>query len=106
VSDELPETPAAYRARVMLSVMNAVVAAGSIDGLEEGMVEMDAALDGICDAIVMLVAGSGLDKTPKDRRDTADRCRKRILTHSNEVARRVATGEHLPWTMNPIGDVH
>jgi hypothetical protein len=25
---------------------------------------------------------------------------------SNEVARRVAAGEELPWTMKPMGEVH
>jgi hypothetical protein len=98
--------PEAYRARVMLNVLNAVVAAGSINGSDEATVEVQMALKGVCEAIAMLVAGAGLDRTPKDRRDTADLCRRYILTASNEIARRVATGEQLPWTMSPMGEVH
>ena len=98
--------PEAYRARVMLNVLNAVVAAGSINGSDEAMVEMQMALKGVCEAIAMLVAAGGEDQTAKDRRDTADLCRRHILTASNEIARRVAAGEQLPWTMNPMGEVH
>jgi hypothetical protein len=101
-----PADPEAYRARVMLNVLNAVVEAGSVEGADECLVEMQMALKGVCDAIAMLVAAGGVDRSPKDRRDTADLCRRHILTASNQIAARVEGGEQLPWTMNPMGEVH
>ena len=104
--DDSFNDPANYRARVMLGVLNATVVAGQIEGAESCVVDLPTALDGMCDAIVMLVAAAGVDKTPKERRDTADLCRKRILYSSNEAARRVAAGEELPWTMDAMGEMH
>ncbi|MBB5717057.1 hypothetical protein [Sphingomonas aerophila] len=100
------DTPQAYRARVMINVLNAVVKAGRAGGSEESMVELQMALTGMCDAIAMLVAASGEDHTPKDRRDTADLCRRHVLTASNGIAAKLAAGEELPWTLQSLGETH
>lgn len=63
------------------------------------MVELQMAVTGMCDAIAMLLAASGEDRTPKDRRDTADLCRKHVLTSANGIARKLEAGEQMPWTM-------
>lgn len=94
-----------YRRDVMTAVIDAVIRAGGADREVAGVVKFPAALEGICDAIVMLVAAAGVDRSPKQRRDTADLCRRRILTSSGEVARRIAAGEELPWTMPAITSV-
>lgn len=99
-------SPEEYRSRVLLSVLNAVVEAGRSEGSEECLMEMQMALNGVCDAIAMLVAVGAIDQMPKDRRDTADLCRRRILTTSNDIARRVGTGEELPGTMQPLGKLN
>lgn len=98
--------PLAYRSRVMLGVLTAVTEAGQIDGSDECMVELQDAVAGMCDAIAMLLAASGHDRTPKDRRDTADLCRRHVLTAANGIAAKLAAGEELPWTMRPMGEVH
>lgn len=54
----------------------------------------------------MLLAASGQDKTPKDRRETADLCRKLVLAAENGIAAKLAAGEKLPWTMQPPGEFH
>lgn len=96
----------AYRVRVMINVLNAVVEAGRTDGTDECMVELQMAVTGMCDAIAMLVAASGQDRTPKDRRDTADLCRRHVLTAGNSIAAKLAAGEELPWTLRPMGDLN
>jgi hypothetical protein len=107
---DLPAThatnPASYRSRVMLNVLNAVVEAGSVDGSEECIVELQMAVAGMCEAIAMLLAASGQDRTPKDRRETADLCRRHVLTAANAIAARLAAGEELPWTMQPMGELN
>lgn len=95
--------PAGYRGRVTINVLNAVVSAGGSDVSDECMVELRTAVAGMCDAIAMLMAASGADRTPKDRRETADLCRRPVLTVANGIAARVAAGEELPWTMQPLG---
>lgn len=90
----------------MLNVVNAVVEAGGVEGSDECMVELQMAVAGMCDAIAMLVAASGHDRTPKDRRDTADLCRKLVLAAGNGIAAKVAAGEELPWKMQPLGEFH
>lgn len=104
--DTAADNAEAYRGRVMVNVLNAIVEAGKVDGSEQGMIELEVALDGVSDAIAMLVAAAGVDTSPKHRRDTADLCRKRILTSSNQIAARVAAGEELPWTLNAIGELN
>lgn len=96
----------AYRARVMINVLNAVVEAGNTEGTEEAIVELQMAVTGMCDAIAMLLAASGEDRTPKDRRDTADLCRKLVLTAGNAIAAKLAAGEEMPWTMRPMGELN
>lgn len=49
------------------------------------MVELRTAVQGMCDAIAMLVAASGEDRTPRDRRDTADLCRRHSSTAANGI---------------------
>jgi hypothetical protein len=100
------DTPEAYRGRVMINVLNAVVEAGKVSGWEESMIELQMALTGVCDAIAMLVAAAGEDHTPKDRRDTADLCRRHVLTASNGIAAKLAAGEELPWTLQSLGETH
>ena len=90
----------------MINVLNAVVEAGSVDGADEAMVELQMAITGMCDAIAMIVAASGEDRNPKDRRDTADLCRKHVLVAANGIAAKVAAGEELPWTLRPTGEVN
>lgn len=70
------------------------------------MVELQEAVTGMCDAIAMLLAASGEDRTPKDRRDTADLCRRHVLTAANGIARKLEEGEQLPWTMRPMGELN
>ena len=101
-----PENPETYRARVMIGVLNAIVAAGAEDGGDVGLVELQTAVDGACDAIAMLVAAARVDPSARDRRETADLCRKRILVSSNQIAARVAAGEPLPWKLDAIGTTH
>ena len=101
-----PYRPESYRKRVLLNVTNAVVEAGTAEGSDEGVLEIQEALAGICEAIAMIVAAGSIDKTAKDRRDTADLCRRLILTASNTIARRVEAGEELPWTMRLLGPLH
>ena len=60
----------------------------------------------MCDAIAMLMAASGADATPKDRRDTADLCRRHVLTAANGIARKLVAGEELPWKLTPMGEVN
>lgn len=98
--------PQTYRARVMLNVLNAVVQAGEAEGTDQAMVELQMAVMGMCDAIAMLVAASGQDRTPKDRRDTADLCRRYVLTAGNGIAQKLAAGEELPWTLTPMSELN
>ena len=98
--------PLAYRSRVMLNVLNAVVGAGGVEGSDECMVELQMAVMGMCDAIAMLVAASGQDRTPKDRRDTADLCRRYVLTAGNGIAAKLAAGEELPWKLQSMGELN
>ena len=98
--------PLAYRTRVMVGVLDAVVEAGRVEDSDESMFELQMAVTGMCDAIAMLLAASGEDRTPKDRRDTADLCRKHVLLAANGIAAKLAAGEEMPWTMRPIGEVH
>lgn len=90
----------------MIGVLNAVVDAGGVDGSDECMVELQMAVAGMCDAIAMLIAASGRDRTPKDRRETADLCRKLVLTAGNGIAQKLAAGEELPWTLSPMGELN
>jgi hypothetical protein len=90
----------------MLNVLNAVVEAGGVEGSDECMVELQMAVTGMCDAIAMLVAASGQDRTPKDRRETADLCRRHVLTAANGIAAKLAAGEEMPWTMRPMGELN
>lgn len=99
-----PESDLAYRRRVMIGVLNATVSAGSIDGSDECMVELRTAVQGMCDAIAMLMAASGEDRTAKDRRDTADLCRRHVLTAANGIAAKLTAGEELPWTLTALGE--
>lgn len=87
----------------MLNLLNAVVSAGEVECEEECLVEISAALAGVCDAIAMLAAATRADRTAKDRRDTADLCRKNIMIASNAIAARLAAGEDLPWMLRPLG---
>ena len=98
--------PQSYRSRVMINVLNAVVEAGSTEGADECMVELQMAVQGVCDAIAMLLAASGEDRTPKDRRDTADLCRRPVFTAANGIAAKLAAGEDLPWTIQPLGELN
>ena len=70
------------------------------------MVELQVAVQGMCDAIAMLLAASGEDRTPKDRRDTADLRRHHVLIAENRIAAKLAAGEELPWTMRRMREVH
>lgn len=98
--------PAGYRSRVMINVLNAVVTAGRVEGAEECMVELQMAVAGMCDALAMLVAASGQDRTLKDRRDTADLCRRLVLEAGNGIAAQIAAGAELPWSLTSIGETH
>lgn len=98
---DLPPSLAAYRSRIMINVLNAVVSAGGAGDSDECMVELRAAVQGMCDAIAMLVAATGQDRTAKDRRETADLCRRHVLTAGNGIAAKLLAGEELPWTLSP-----
>ena len=98
VSDDEPST---YQERVIHSALGAVVDAGSIAGEPGGYVELDAAIDGLCDAIAALEAGAGVSKSPAERRRTADRCRQRIIATGSGLAR-MAAGEPLRWQLTAI----
>ncbi len=95
-----------YRAGVMVGVFNAIVAAGADEGGDVGLVELQTAVDGPCDAIATLMAAAGVDPNARDRRETADLCRKRILIASNQIAARVAAGEALPRMLDALGARH
>lgn len=103
---DLPDPSLPYRSRVMIDVLNAVVQAGGAIGTDDCVVELQDALAGICDAIAMLVAASGEDRTPRDRRETADLCRRHVLTAGNGIAAKLAAGEQLPWTTRPLGELN
>ena len=68
--------------------------------------ELETAVQGMCDAIATLVAASGQDQTPKDRRVTADMCRKLVLVARDGIAAKLAAGEEMPWTMTPMGELN
>lgn len=91
-----------YQERVIHGALGAVVAAGSVDGEIGGYVDLDAALDGLCDVIAMLQAGAGVSKSPAERRKSADRCRQRIIATGSGLARMVAAGEPLGWELTAI----
>ena len=91
-----------YQEKVIHGALDAVVAAGSVDGEDGGYVDLDAALAGLCDAIAMLEAGAGVSKSPAERRKTADRCRQRIIATGSGLDRMVAAGEPLGWTLEAV----
>ena len=95
-----------YQERVIHGALGAVVAAGSVDGEAGGYVDLDAAIDGLCDAIATLEAGAGVSKSPSDRRKTADRCRQRIIATGSGLARMAAAGEPLEWELTAIPKKH
>lgn len=96
------DEPSTYQEKVIHGALDAVVAAGSVDGEDGGYVDLDAALDGLCDAIAMLEAGAGMSKSPAERRKMADRCRQRIIATGSGLARMVAAGEPLGWELTVI----
>ena len=100
MSDEEAST---YQERVIHGALGAVVAAGSIDGEPGGYVDLDGAIDGLCDAIATLEAGAGVSKSPAERRKMADRCRQRIIATGSGLARMVAAGEPLGWSLDAMG---
>ena len=99
VTEDVPRT---YHERVIDGVLAAVVAAGSLSAESGGYVDLEVAIDGLCDAIATLEAGAGVSKSPSDRRKTADRCRQRIIATGSGLARMAAAGEPLEWELTRI----
>lgn len=91
-----------YQERVIQGALEAVVAAGAVDGEDGGVVDLVAAIDGLCDAIAALEASSGVSKSPSDRRKMADRCRQRIIATGSGLARMAEAGEPLGWSLEAL----
>ena len=93
----------AYRTKVMHGVMSAVVDAGAIEGSGGGLINLDIALEGICDAIAAIENASGVSTNARQRRETADICRTRIIRTGSALAKSEDEGQPLPWRFETIG---
>jgi hypothetical protein len=101
-----PNDATEYRIRITQTVLNAVIAVGVAEGSGGGMVNLEVALLGMCDAIASLVAAAGVNTTEKDRRQTAELCRKRILATSDTFARLAEAGKPISWTFESMDPKH
>lgn len=102
-TEHIVDDDTTYQEQVIQGALNAVVAAGSVDGESGGYVDFDAAVNRLCDAIATLEAAAGLGKSAMVRRKTADRCRQRIIATGSRLARMAEAGEPLGWTLTPVG---
>jgi hypothetical protein len=101
-----PNNLTEYRICVTQGALNAVIAAGAVKGSGGGMVNLEVAILGICDAIASLVTAAGVNTTAKDRRQTAELCRKRILGTSDTFARLAEAGQPISWTLESKDPTH
>lgn len=93
----------AYRGRLLTGMLDAITEAGQLPGSEQSVLDLEFALKTVCEAMALLVAATGRDKSPTARRATADQCRKWMLEGSNHIAQQVAQGYELPWKIDEIG---
>ena len=96
------EEASSYQERVIQGALEAVVAAGSIDGEEGGYVDVDVAINGLCDAIATLEAAAKISKSPSDRRKLAEHCRQRIIATGSGLMRMAEAGEPLGWDLEAL----
>ncbi|HEX8413795.1 MAG TPA: hypothetical protein VF637_07900 [Sphingomicrobium sp.] len=100
---DLDETTA-YRMRAMHGTITAVIQAGAIKGSPGGVVKLDVALEGICDAIAALESAAGVSQNSRERRQTADLCRGRTIKTNAALAKAAEDGKPLPWKFETIGE--